>query len=64
MSAKARDIVIGHLSQPGFLSGYVAQALQGPDGEAPTRETAMTELMQTLEKAGITHGNRAKNIAA
>jgi len=63
LGAKARDIVIGHLSRPGFLSGYLAQAMQGPKGEVP-RETAMNELMQTLERAGITPETGLRNIAA
>jgi hypothetical protein len=62
LSAKARAIVIASLSQPGFLTGYVAHISQGE--EKTTAESAMSELLQTLEKAGITHETGLRAIAA
>jgi len=64
LSSRAREMVLSHLGKPGFLSGYMAQALQSGGGAKPTPDTAMAELMQTLEKAGITPETGLKNIAA
>jgi hypothetical protein len=56
LAARAREMILAYLSRPGFLSGYMtAQAqVQAKDGTAPDSERLMDELMQTLEKAGIT----------
>ncbi|MGD0144020.1 MAG: hypothetical protein ABSC92_12740, partial [Rhizomicrobium sp.] len=62
LSAKARAIVLTSLGQPGFLTGYVAHVSQG--AEKTTAEAAMGELLQTLEKAGITPETGLKSIAA
>ena len=59
---RARTLVLAQLGQPGFFTGYVshlAQASGQPDAEA-----AMSTLMQTLEKAGITQETGLKSIAA
>jgi hypothetical protein len=58
LSAKARDLVVGYLGRPGFLTGYIAQSAPA------TADGAMAELMQTLGKAGITAETGLKNIAA
>jgi hypothetical protein len=62
LSARARELVIGHLGRPGFLTGYVAQSSH--DGIKPDADAAMVELMATLGKAGITAETGLKNIAA
>ncbi|HEY0104652.1 MAG TPA: hypothetical protein VGB91_01115 [Rhizomicrobium sp.] len=59
---RARELVLGYLGRPGFLAGYIAQA--APDGERRDAQTAMTELMQALGKAGITPETGLKSIAA
>jgi hypothetical protein len=62
MSARAREMIVGYLSQPGFLTGYIAT--QTRDGVAPNNEKVMAELMDTLGKAGITAETGLKSIAA
>ena len=62
LSAKARAIVIASLGVPGFLTGYVAHVSQG--AQRSTAEAAMGELLQTLEKAGITAETGLRSIAA
>jgi hypothetical protein len=62
LSARARELVLGHLGRPGFLTGYIAQSSQA--GAATDADTAMAELMQTLGKAGITPETGLRNIAA
>jgi hypothetical protein len=62
LSAKARAIVIASLAQPGFLTGYVVHVSQG--AQKTTAEAAMGELLQTLEKAGITAETGLRSIAA
>jgi hypothetical protein len=58
---RARDLILAHLSQPGFLTGYMAaQAKDAP----PDSEKIMNELMETLGKAGITAETGLKSIAA
>lgn len=59
LSSKAREMIIGYLSKPGFLTAYVAQTPQ-PGG----RDAAVADLMQILEKAGITPETGLKSIAA
>jgi hypothetical protein len=63
LSARARELILGYLSKPGFLTGYMAQS-QAKDGTAPDTEKLMTELMETLGKAGITAETGLKSIAA
>jgi hypothetical protein len=59
LSARARELVIGYLSKPGFLTGYVAQTAS-PDAA----DSAVAELIAMLEKIGITEANGLKSIAA
>lgn len=63
LSAKARDLVVGYLARPGFLSGYVAyMSKQGEEARDPN--SAVAELMSTLHDAGITQETGLKSIAA
>jgi hypothetical protein len=64
LSARARQLIIAHLSKPGFLAGYVQHLSKLQIDEAPTPESAMNELVQTLGKAGITAETGLRNIAA
>jgi hypothetical protein len=62
LAARARELILAHLSRPGFLAGYMAT--QARDGQAPDSEKMMADLMETLSKAGITAETGLKNIAA
>jgi hypothetical protein len=62
LATRARELILGHLSRPGFLSGYMAAQVR--DGQTPDNEKIMAELMETLSKAGITAETGLKNIAA
>lgn len=62
LAAKARERIVKCLSAPGFFSGYMALCAHG--GEAVSAESAMGDLMETLEKAGITRETGLKSIAA
>lgn len=62
LSARAREMILGYLSQPGFLSGYIAT--QAKPGETPNNDQVMAELIGNLEKAGITAETGLKSIAA
>jgi hypothetical protein len=62
LMARAREMILGYLSQPGFLAGYVAA--QAKDDTAPDNEKMMAELMETLGKAGIPAETGLKTIAA
>jgi hypothetical protein len=62
LSARARELILAHLSRPGFLAGYMAS--QTKDGNVPNGETLMAELIETLGKAGITAETGLKSIAA
>ncbi|HWM61717.1 MAG TPA: hypothetical protein VNN98_06165, partial [Rhizomicrobium sp.] len=62
LSAHARELILGYLSRPGFLTGYMAA--HSEDGDAPDSEKLMAELMETLGKAGITAETGLKSIAA
>ncbi|MBI3676418.1 MAG: hypothetical protein HY243_07340 [Proteobacteria bacterium] len=64
LSARARELILKHLSKPGFLAGYVEHLAKLQIAEKPTAESAMNELMQTLGKAGITAETGLKSIAA
>jgi hypothetical protein len=59
LSGRARDLVLGYLGRPGFLTGYIAQSPEPRDAD-----TAVAELMAMLSKAGITSESGLKNIAA
>ena len=62
LTTRAREMVIGYVGQPGFLSGYVAQATQ--NGAPPDRDIMVADLMRQLEKAGITPETGLKTIAS
>jgi hypothetical protein len=62
LSGRARDMILGYLGTPGFLTGYMAE--KAMEGEAPDNEKLMAELMETLGKAGITAETGLKSIAA
>lgn len=67
LAARARELILAHLSRPGFLTGYMAIQAKDAlarDGAAPDSEKLMAELMETLSKAGITAETGLKNIAA
>jgi hypothetical protein len=61
LAARAREMILAYLSQPGFLAGYMAA--QTKDGAADN-EKLMAELMEMLSKAGITVETGLKTIAA
>jgi hypothetical protein len=63
LAGKARQIILGYLSQPGFLTGYLAQLPRDAD-TAPDSQKAMSDLMAELGKAGITAETGLKSIAA
>jgi hypothetical protein len=62
LSNRARELILGYMSKPGFLTGYMAA--QSKHGAAPDSEKLMAELMETLGKAGITAETGLKSIAA
>jgi hypothetical protein len=62
LAEAARARILSYLGKPGFLSGYVAATKK--DGEAPNAEKAMTELVASLGKIGITAETGLKSIAA
>jgi hypothetical protein len=62
LAARAREMILGYLSQPGFLTGYIAS--QAKDGITPDSEKVMGDLMDVLGKAGITPETGLKSIAA
>jgi hypothetical protein len=67
LAARARELILAHLSRPGFLTAYMtaqAKEAQAKDGHAPDSEKIMADLMETLSKAGITAETGLKNIAA
>ena len=67
LATRARELILAHLSRPGFLSGYMAaqtKEAQAKDGPIPDSEKMMAELMETLGKAGITAETGLKSIAA
>lgn len=62
LSSRAREQIVSYLSKPGFLSGYVAHVSR--DVPKPDTDKAVADLMQMLEKAGITPETGLRNIAA
>lgn len=62
LAARARELVIAQLSKPGFFTGYAAQLARGRD--KPDAQAAMSELVATLGKAGISAETGLKSIAA
>jgi hypothetical protein len=63
LAEKARALILGYLSRPGFLAGYMAALPRGATG-APDSEAAMAGLIAHLGKAGISAETGLKNIAA
>ncbi|HEY4113718.1 MAG TPA: hypothetical protein VGM17_06600 [Rhizomicrobium sp.] len=63
LSARARDLVLSHLGQPGFLTGYAAYSAQA-NATVPDPQAAISELMQMLQKAGIRPETGLRSIAA
>jgi hypothetical protein len=63
LANRARELILGYLSQPGFLAGYLAQ-LPHVEETPPDTKQAMSELMENLGKAGITAETGLKSIAA
>ncbi|HEU4548412.1 MAG TPA: hypothetical protein VFS01_01855 [Rhizomicrobium sp.] len=66
LSARVRELILGHLSRPGFLTGYLAAQTANlqPGAEKPDNQTLMAGLMDMLGKAGITPETGLKSIAA
>jgi hypothetical protein len=62
LSNHARELILGYMGKPGFLTTYIAHTAQ--DGEKLSADEAMAELMQTLGKAGIGPEIGLKSIAA
>lgn len=62
LSARAREIILAQLGQPGFFTSYVSRISTGP--EKPDAEVAMCELIRSLETAGIAPETGLKAIAA
>ncbi|MDB5739369.1 MAG: hypothetical protein JWP16_409, partial [Alphaproteobacteria bacterium] len=62
LASRARELILGYLSRPGFLTGYMSSQVK--DGAAPDSEKLMAELIETLGKAGITPETGLKSIAA
>jgi hypothetical protein len=67
VSARARELILSCLSQPGFLTAYMAvqtKEAQTRDEPVPNSEQMMAGLMEELGKAGITAETGLKSIAA
>ena len=62
VSGRAREMILGYLATPGFLSGYFAG--QSSTDTTLDTEKAMAGLMADLGKAGITAETGLKSIAA
>ena len=62
LAARARELILGYLSRPGFLSGYMSAQMK--DGAKPDTQAVMRELMETLGKAGIAADVGLRSIAA
>jgi len=62
LASRARELILGYLGKPGFLTGYIAASSK--DGQPANTEQVMAELMETLGKAGITPETGLKSIAA
>ncbi|MBU6296683.1 MAG: hypothetical protein KGJ79_01105 [Alphaproteobacteria bacterium] len=63
LATRAREQVVGYLSRPGFLTGYVEYAARN-GAEKIDAGAAMADLMQILAKIGITQETGLKSIAA
>jgi hypothetical protein len=67
LSARARELILGYLSRPGFLTTYMAGQTKEAEARAepmPDSEKMMANLMEQLGKVGITAETGLKSIAA
>ena len=64
LSQKARDLVLAHVAKPGFLTGYSTHLAASRGVATVAQDEAMTDLMETLDKAGITQQTGLKSVAA
>jgi hypothetical protein len=64
LTAKAREIVLVSVGQPGFLAGYLAQVKSTAGTETHDPERAIADLVQLLSCAGISRETGLKSIAA
>jgi len=62
VAARARELAVAAMGQPGFLAAYLARSERG--SELTDVEAAVMEIMQMLQKAGIPHEAGRKLIAA
>ncbi len=62
LSVRVRELLLAQLSTPGFLTGYTAQRTLA--SEKPDAQSAMSELVFALAKAGISAETGLKSIAA
>ena len=62
LSAQARGLVLAYVGCPGFLTSYIAHTAKG--SMKVGADEARAELMQLLDKAGITTETGLKSIAA
>jgi hypothetical protein len=61
VSSRARALLLAHLSERGFLTGYAAQIAHGAQ---PDAQAAIADLTQKLQQAGISTETSLKSIAA
>lgn len=64
VTAKARELVLATLAQPGFLAGYLAKMRGSAGASNGDPEHAMSELLKMLHSAGISRETGLKSIAA
>jgi len=60
-------LILAHLSRPGFMTDYMAVLVQeaaAKKSQAPDNEKATADLMEALNKAGISAETGLKSIAA
>ncbi|MGH6869904.1 MAG: hypothetical protein ACREHE_00220 [Rhizomicrobium sp.] len=60
LATRARNLLLRHIGQPGFLTGYIA--IQQRSNQSA--EAATSELIVNLEKAGINQDTGLKTLAA
>jgi hypothetical protein len=63
LMTRARNTILSCMGQSGFMTGYVAHTARAK-GEPANADTATTELLGSLQKAGITAETGLKSIAA
>jgi hypothetical protein len=64
LSERARELILSQLGKPGFMTGYVEHFSKLRPERSASKEEAMSDLMRTLEKAGITSETGLKSVAA